>query len=359
MTQPAMIRRLSAERLVLPLDEPFVIASGAKPQIENVVVRVELEGGTFGVGEASPLEPINGESASTVLAVVDDLAAAFGGRDARELESLSQMMRQTFGVQAAARSGIEMALLDAVTRQDGTNPWRLYGGRELGIETDYTISIVSAKTAAEQATRLVAGGFTKLKIKLSGRLEDDLDRVRAVAQAAPGAEIQLDANEGYPSTTALQLLEGLDRARVTPVLLEQPTPRHDLAAMRRVRDGCTVMIAADESVFTLDDARRVIEFEAADVINIKLAKSGPVEGRRIHALCQDAGCGLMIGCMLESRIGMAASVQFAAGLGGFSFIDLDPHSAIEEPWTGGPSLTGPSWTIDPDEFGWGVTKSGS
>ena len=91
------------------------------------------------------------------------------------------------------------------------------------------------------------------------------------------------------------------------------------------------------------------------MINIKLMKSGPVEGARIHALCRERGTRLMVGCMLESRVGMTAAVHFAAGLGGFEFVDLDPHGGDADPFTGGPAFEAPYHRLASTADGLGVT----
>ena len=351
----SVIKRVDARLLILPLETPFVIASGSKHRIENVVIEVELEDGTIGYGESSPLEPINGESARTVLAVAEEMAPTLVGRDARDLEELSGLMTAVFGVQAAARAGIELALFDAVSRHANTSPWAMFGASTETLETDYTISICDAEVARDRATELVQAGFRLLKIKLSGNHTTDISRIAATREGAPKAQLQLDANEGYDADGARRLLDDLAARDLLPDLLEQPLPRHDLAGMRKVRQHGSVPVAADESVFTLVDAQRVAESEAVDVINIKLMKSGLVEGRRIHRFCRENDIGLMIGCMLESRLGMNPSVQFAAGLGHFSFIDLDPHAHASEPFTGGATLEGPRWTLDPEVKGWGLS----
>ena len=149
----------------------------------------------------------------------------------------------------------------------------------------------------------------------------------------------------------------LEKNDIRPILFEQPVVKHDLAGMKIVRDNTSIPVAADESVFTSADAVNIMRTECADVINIKTMKSGIIEALDIAAIARSANIDLMIGCMLESVLSMSASVHIAAGLGGFSFIDLDPHSYPDrDPFTGGPDFKDPIYKLTDDKPGIGVSK---
>ena len=130
-------------------------------------------------------------------------------------------------------------------------------------------------------------------------------------------------------------------AAIDVALFEQPVARYDLAGLAQVTAEGGVPVAADESVTTAADALRVVQLGAAHVVNIKLMKAGVVEGLAIAAICRAAGIGLMIGGMVEALMAMNLSAHFAAGLGGFGFVDLDtPMFMAEQPLRGGWSQTG-------------------
>lgn len=127
--------------------------------------------------------------------------------------------------------------------------------------------------------------------------------------------------------------------------------------MKFVKDHSFVPIAADESVFTSADAINIVRTGCADVINIKIMKSGILEAIEIAAIARSANIKLMIGCMLETKLGLGCSVSLVAGLGCFSYIDLDPHIDPEnEPFTGGPDYSAPYYTIAEDIPGLGIIK---
>ena len=342
--------------LNIALDAPFTIATGAKYQIENVLISLKLENGIEGYGEAAPLEPVNGENQGTALATMESCKEYLKGKDAADYRQISKHLKSVFWAQATARCAIEMALIDAFTKTLNIPLYRFLGGAENKIETDYTIDIVSPETARKNAAFLAGKGYRTLKTKVGKSLKEDVARVVAIKEGAPDCKIMLDANQGYKPADAIHFLELLEKKGVRPELFEQPVVKYDLKGMKRVKDSTSVPIAADESVFTAADALAVAEANCADFINIKLMKSGIVEAVDIVAIARSANIGLMIGCMLESKLGLGTSVHFAAGLGGFSFIDLDPHiDPAREPFSGGQDFADPFYSLT-GLPGIGVTK---
>lgn len=136
-------------------------------------------------------------------------------------------------------------------------------------------------------------------------------------------------------------------------LIEQPVPASDVAGLADVKRRVDVPIAADEAVFTPQDAVRIAREDAADIINVKLSKSGPLASADIVSIARGANVELMIGCMLESAIGIHASAHLVAGTGAFSYVDLDGNRLLEEdivPTDDGPEhdITGPGHGVTPD-----------
>jgi L-alanine-DL-glutamate epimerase-like enolase superfamily enzyme len=144
------------------------------------------------------------------------------------------------------------------------------------------------------------------------------------------------------ASEAVALVEDVRRAGGTVVLFEQPVAREALEAMAEVARRARVRVAADESVGSARDVARVAAAGAADVVNVKITKSGVAEALDMVATARAHGVGLMIGGMVESSLAMAVSACLAAGEGGFEFVDLDtPMFMAEEPFVGGPRRTGP------------------
>lgn len=351
------IRNVVIDPVNIPLDEPFRIATGTKFNIENVLVTVILENGIEGYGEASPLEPVNGENQATALATLNSCRDFIVGTDISEYRAVSKILKSVFWAQVTARCAVEMALLDAFTKVLDIPFHKFMGGTTDRLETDYTIDIVPPDIAKKNASRLAAEGYRVLKTKVGKNLADDINRISAIKEGAPGCDITLDANQGYSPSEAVHFLEELDKNNIRPILFEQPVIKTDLRGMRYVKEHTSIPVAADESVFTSADAINIVRAGCADVINIKLMKSGLIEAMDIAAIARSANIKLMIGCMLESKLALGCAVQFAAGLGGFEYVDLDPHIDPEkEPFTGGPGFNAPFYTISDSLPGMGIRK---
>ncbi|MBM3421344.1 MAG: dipeptide epimerase [Bacteroidetes bacterium] len=351
------IKSVTVEPVNIPLHEPFTIAIGTKYNIENAFVTIRLENGIEGIGEAAPLEPINGENQATVLATLNSCREFLTGQDVVHYRQVSKHLKSVFWAQVTARCAIEMAMIDAFTRSLGIPLYRFLGGAEESLETDYTIDIVPPDTARSNAIKLKNKGYRTIKTKVGKNLVNDIDRLLAIREGAPDCMLMLDANQGYTGPQAVHFLNELEKNNIRPEIFEQPVAKHDLAGMRFVKEHTSVPIAADESVFTSADAIRVVREGCADFINIKLMKSGIVEAFDIAAIARSANIGLMIGCMLETKLALSCSVHFAAGLGGFRFVDLDPHlSPDQEPVTGGAAFTDPMYQLNAGLPGIGVVR---
>jgi L-alanine-DL-glutamate epimerase-like enolase superfamily enzyme len=353
MAAPTTIRHLRVAPLDIPLHAPFGIAGGAQAVAHNLLVTLELADGTPGYGEAAPFPAYNGETQADAHAALLAARSTLEGADVREWRQIAAALPATPG---AARCALETAVLDALTRRAGMPLWAFFGGAQCCLETDMTITTGSAAQAAEAARDILGRGIGSLKLKIgSGDPALDEQRILAVHAAAPAAPLILDGNCSYRAEGILALLERLRAQQVQPVLLEQPLPRDDWAGMQRVTQEAGVLVAADESAVTTSDVLRLASERAAHVVNIKLMKGGIVAALDMAALCRASGLGLMIGGLVESILAMTTSACFAAGLGGFSFVDLDtPLFLAENPFSGGYAQQGGTLDLRPIAAGHGV-----
>ena len=355
-SSPTLITRLEVEPLNIQLLEPFTIATGSATSAANMLVRVTLADGSVGLGEAAPYPPSGGETQETALAAAEGMRPLVEGHDATAWRTLAARLTASFEHQETARAGIEVAVLDALTRSYGIPLYQFFGGAESTVETDISIPLASPGHMAALATTYAGRGARTLKLKVGTDVEDDVDRVLAVAEAAPNCDLILDGNQGYSPREALDLLDALDSEDIQPILFEQPVHRHDFDGLRYVSHRARVPVAADESVHTAADALRIARMGAASVVNIKLMKSGIVETLDIAAVCRAAHIGLMVGAMMESRLGVAASAHLIAGLGGFEYVDLDtPMLLADDPFTGGYDQEAMTYSLERVKAGLGVT----
>lgn len=333
----------------VPLDDPFVISRGRLSAAECAFVRVRVSGGEVGYGEIAPFAALTGETRDASMADARRLAASLVGRRVSEWRELSEALEAMAPGSPAARTGLECALVDALARSRGTPLhalWSQIDGARPDVrvrETDVTLPMLDDARVEALAQSWYQRGFRVLKLKVGNPdVDKDLARVESLARRHPDVSFVLDANQGYDRAQARAFVERLRAWPARVRLFEQPVARDDFAGMAELRALAIVPIAADESVFTLADARRVIEAGAADVVNLKIMKSGLVRTIEIARAVRAAGLGLMIGGMMETRLAMGVSLSLVLGLGGIDHLDLDtPLLMSDDPWVGGYTYDGP------------------
>jgi len=355
LTALPRITHLAWRPLDIALAEPFGIAAGAQHVCRNLLVEVGLEGGVLGIGEAAPFPAFNGETREDAESALETGRERLLGVETGTWRVASRIAHEAFGAAPSALCAFETALLDAFTRSLGLSLFAFFGGAEPELISDVTLTTGTPEHAAAQAARAHARGFRTLKMKVGGApLAHDLERLSRAAAVAPEAEFILDANASLAAEEAIRLLRALGALRDRVVLFEQPTSADDLAGLRAVREA-GVRVAADESACTLADLERVIDARAADVINVKIMKSGVVTALDMALGARAAGLELMIGGLVETRLAMSTSACLAGGVGGFSYVDLDtPLFIAEDPFRGGFSDDWPRLGLSAIERGHGV-----
>ncbi|MFC7230844.1 dipeptide epimerase [Saliphagus sp. GCM10025308] len=348
-----IVDRVDVYAVEFPLTDSFEISLGSKHRATNVLVELETESGAVGWGEGAPLESITGETADSAVACATAGTSVLEGRDLRDRRKLVAELDAALPEAVSSRLALETALYDAYCRERGIALAECFGGRPRPVRTDLTVSIVDPETAAEEARAALEAGFDEIKVKVGGSVESDIERVAAVRDVAPDAEIKVDANQGWSPKEAIQFAERAATRGLDLELLEQPVHREDISGLKRVTETVPIPVAADEAVFTPADAHRIAAEDAADVINIKAAKSGLTGGAAIAEIARGANLEVMIGCMLESALGLHASAHLVAGLGDFSYVDLDGNHSFERGITDVPTgptheLSGPGHGVVPD-----------
>ncbi|WP_435181431.1 dipeptide epimerase [Halorussus sp. AFM4] len=324
------IASVSIRPFDLPLKEPFEISLGTQHEASNLLVTLETESGVTGYGEGSPIPPVTGETQAAAIETARATADLIEGREVGNYRELVDELRSAFPGMASALFAVETAILDAYCRERELPLSELFGGTPGRVETDLTIPILESEVAADRAVCAAEAGYEQLKIKTGGDVTTDVERVAAVADVAPDAALKVDANQGWSPKETARFAEELRTRGIDLDLIEQPVPASDIAGLAATRDIVDVPIAADESVFTPQDAIRVVREEAADIINAKLGKSGPLAVADIAAIAESSHLDLMIGCMLESAVGIHTSAHIVAGIGAFSHVDLDGNRLLAE-----------------------------
>jgi L-Ala-D/L-Glu epimerase len=306
----------------LPLAEEFGIARGSRTT--QSVVQLELEhDGVVGRGEASPIY-YRGESIDSAADFLTTAAPPLVGDDPFALESIEERLEDVEG-EAAGKAALDAALHDWIGRRLGVPVWRLLGLSPEAPPTSFTIGIDSLEGTRDRARR--AHEFRALKIKVGGA--EDLARLEAVREESD-APLRVDANEGWTLEAACELMPELIRLGVE--FVEQPFPAGDLDSFRALRElHPRLPVVVDEGCHNLTDVAPAAAY--ADGINVKLAKSGGVREavRMIHA-ARALGLRVMVGCMVESQLGVAPAAAIASLA---DWVDLDGHLLLsDQPFTG-------------------------
>lgn len=333
------VRKASARIWRAKLVRPFSIAKGQHDLIENILFSIELSDGVCGFGEAAVATHITGETAEETLKNLKEAARAFAGRGLGEFPVIAEEWKGRFGKNKCSLAAIEMALLDAVTRVKKMPFWRQFGVRSRMLHTDMTVVMGNVPEAEAAAREILARGIRSFKVKIGRDFDCDLKRVAAVTRIAGKCPLYLDANQGFTAAQTLKFLKELAWLKIQPALVEQPVPKEDWEGLAKVTRESKVLVCADESVSSLQDARRLIKAKAAGAINIKFAKTGILEAYEIACLSKRNRIKLMIGTMMETPLAVTAAAHFAAGLGGFDFIDLDAPFFMSENVTRGNFVT--------------------
>ena len=373
----ARIRAVRSSVLSIPLHTPFVTALRRTSTIDTLIVCLDLADGTTGLGEAPQVWAVTGDSVASATACVEQvLAPVLVGADSDDWDALAAGVARACARNFGAKAAVETALLDAVARAAGMPLAYLFadvagvprpvsrgvglGGGAAGVfevATDVTISAGSPEALRSAAQTRVAEGFTRLKLKVGTDAATDVARVRAVREAAgPGIGVRLDANQGWSREDAVAVIRALAEADLGVEIVEQPVAGEDVEGLAWVRERVDLPIMADETVYGATDLERVIRLEAADAVNVKLAKcGGPLTGLRLLARAREAGLGTMVGSMMESHVGVATAASMVAAVGTSAVSDLDAAWwATHSPYAGGPTY-GPGVIQLPDAPGLGMS----
>jgi len=316
------ISRTDIWKFSIPM-HPFTIATGTMHFAQNTFIRVYLSDGTYGVGECSAFPMITGETQDTCFEMAKAFAKCWNGKDPLNIEARLRDLDDFAAFNSTIKSAFDMALYDIAAKQAGVPLFKFLDGTYKEIETDLTIGIASPVDMAAKAAEFVNQGVRIIKVKLGKNVEEDIERVKLIRQAAgPTTILRLDANQGWSYEDAVEAL--LVMATYNIEFCEQPMRHWDDHHLPHLKKVSQIAIMADESVYHHRDAVRLIKANACDSVNIKFAKSGGIhEAIKIHDICKRNNIPCMMGGMLESRIAQSAFAHFALSHDNVVYYDMD------------------------------------
>jgi len=326
--------------LRVPLKTPFKTALRTVDRVEDIVVMLKTDTGHVGYGEAPATAVITGDTHGSIVdAIRHYIAPRLVGQEIADLNRLTRLVQGAIEKNSSAKAAVEIAIYDLFGQLYGAPLYKLLGGGDPVITTDITISVDTIDKMVADSLKAVERGFDSLKIKVGKDIGVDIERTKAIYAAVEDrALLRLDANQGWTAKQAVYAIQELERAGVKLELVEQPVKAHDLEGMRYVTERVNTPVMADESVFGPMQVIELIRMRAADIINIKLMKTGGISNAiRIADIAALHGVECMIGCMLEGSISVAAAVHVAVAKADvITKVDLDgPSLCAFNPVDGG------------------------
>ena len=329
----------------IPLVTPFKTALRSVDEVNDIVIALTTDTDAVGYGEAPPTAVITGDTnGSIVTAIRDFIVPSIVGIDILELDTIMTRLHASILKNTSAKACVDMAVYDLYAKALGQPLYKVLGGSSDTVETDLTISVDTVEKMVSDSIKAVSEGYRILKVKVGKEGLADIGRIQAIREAVgPDVLIRVDANQGWEPKDAVRIIRRLEDLEIGIDLVEQPVKAHDLAGMQMVTQNTYTPILADESIFSAEDAINVIRMRAADLVNIKLMKTGGIyEALKICSIAEIYNVRCIMGCMLESKLAVSAGAHLAAARSVITRADLDgPGLCRIDPYTGGPDYAGP------------------
>ena len=353
------IQQIQIGKVSIPLKKPFKTALRQVNSAEDIIVKVIADSGETGFGNAPPTAVITGDSQDSIIAAIrDTLGPKIIGMDVENLEEILSTLDAGMLHNHSAKAALDIAVHDLFGKRFGMPLYKYFGGYCNRMETDLTISLNGPEEMVRDAKEAVSEGYAAIKIKVGNEPALDIKRVQAIrAAVGPAVKIRLDANQGWSAKEAVRTIRKFEEDGLDIELVEQPVKAHDFEGLKYVTERVETDIMADESAFGPFEVFRLLSMRACDMINIKLMKAGGLHNAvKIANFAETVGVQCMMGCMLESKVGITAAASLAAGKKIVTRADLDAAVLLaEDPVVGGVSFQQNQLLIS-EEPGLGITE---
>lgn len=341
-------------KLDIPLKRPFITSIRSSRNLKGILCQVILNDGEVGFGESAENIKLTGESREEMYRFAKDFFNEHLNEEAEDV----LLSLQSFANHMAPRYGMETAILDAVAKNNRTEI-----NEELGIDVkkrqldnDTTISILNSQQTIVETKRVLNNGYRYIKYKVEPG-ETELQRILQLEQLIPNdVHIRIDPNQSWTYEETLHAIKVFEESTLQVEFIEQPVNSVMYEQMHKLSLKSTIPIVADESIFSLEDAKKIIDHGYGTAINIKLIKcGGPLEAVEIANFAERRGVDCLFGCTTESNVALTMAAYLSAGLKSVKAIDLDGLDyIIDSPFTGGISDSNGQINIPEQTAGLGI-----
>jgi L-alanine-DL-glutamate epimerase-like enolase superfamily enzyme len=321
------ITKLSIHYNDLPLRIPFKTALRQTNSIHELLVTIETDTGLFGQGAAVAVTAVTGETLASIENTITQVIwPKLEGKELLNYQHICCLIQTAIEKNFSAKAAVDIAIYNLLTQYYRIPLCQFLGGEARVLITDLTISLNTPNEMIKQSIQAVENGFTILKIKLGSGDEEDIKRVCAVADAVGNKiSLRLDANQAWNAENAIKIINTLENKNLNIDLIEQPVKASDLLGLKAVKDNVSIPILADEAVFSAKDAIKILELQAADLLSIKLMKTGGIyPALQLITIAEIYQVECMLSCMLEGQLGIQAAYHLACAKPNvITRIDLD------------------------------------
>jgi L-Ala-D/L-Glu epimerase len=330
------IQEIHVARLDIPYLHRFPTSFTVYESVRNVIVKLVTDEGLVGVGEAAPLPGLYGETQDSVVGAVKFTAPVLLGEDPRSIVKIHQRLDRLLPIgNFTAKCAIDVALHDLAAQSMGVPLYQYLGGRTR--DTYQTHIATRPGTTHEMVAEIqsrVDEGFRVFKVKAGGDAEKDLERIKAMLDAAPdGILLSVDVNQGwnhYETHTVIDRIVRHPTYRAN-VMIEQPTRSQDIDNLAQITRNSPIPIIADDGVCTKEQALTIIQKQAAHIINIKISKAGGLyRAKQIVGLCEAAGMPYIIDEITETRVCGTAVSHLALTVSGLVYGGCTCHRHLRD-----------------------------
>lgn len=325
------ISNIRTSTLKAPLKNPFITSLRRVDALEDLVVIIECDDGSVGYGEGAPTPVITGETMGSMIATIEYIKPFIIGLEIEDFNTILNNIHTSILKNTTAKSALEIALYDLKAKSEKQPLYKMLGGTKTTFKTDITISMGEIEKMISDSLDAVNLGYDTLKIKIGDNPQKDVERIIAIHDTLDdNITLRLDANQGWTAQESVALLHALEKRDIIAEFIEQPVAADDIEGLRYIKERVQTPLLADESIFSIKDARKLLEMQAIDYVNIKLAKTaGITQALQLADLSAEFAVKCMIGCMLEGPISVAAGVHIASAKADIiTMLDLDAVSLL-------------------------------